>query len=366
MGRGYETWVGTPGGFSQPEIIEFEGALNSGDYTTGEDGFYDLQFTTGHGLNLISNPYPSAIEADIDNWSKRFVSNAVWIWSHTNGNYVYWNGTNGDNGSGWGTMTGGIIPAMQGFFVQTTRNNSNLTIPQSDRIHSNQEFYKESSIPANTLKLEVEANEYTDVIFVNFNEAASEEFDLEYDVRKLFGLPEAPQLYSRIFNEQLSINSLPGLEDSRMVQLGFECGLPGFYSIHASEFESFAESVSVFIEDTKNGSLQNLSDNPVYQFDYDISDEAGRFVLHFGGPIGVKELSTEIISIYAEEKVVYIRKSSELLGEIAIYDMLGQKIVSQSINDSELQRITIGNGTGYYIVKVQSGKSLMTQKVFIR
>ncbi|MCD4744993.1 MAG: S8 family serine peptidase, partial [Bacteroidales bacterium] len=93
LGRGYETWVGDRAGFHQPETIKFTGLLNTGDHTTGSGGFYGLEYTSGRGLNLISNPYPSALEADIDIWTKTNIDNSVWIWDDASGNYVYWNGT---------------------------------------------------------------------------------------------------------------------------------------------------------------------------------------------------------------------------------------------------------------------------------
>jgi hypothetical protein len=122
LGRGYETWVGDPAGFSQPETIEFFGTLNTGDFTTGSGGFYGLQFTATHGLNLIANPYPSALQGNINTWSKNNLANSIWTWSKSYGNYVYW-GSGNDYTWGtpaFGTMAGGVIPAMQGFFVEAS------------------------------------------------------------------------------------------------------------------------------------------------------------------------------------------------------------------------------------------------------
>ncbi|MBM3436981.1 MAG: hypothetical protein FJY07_12285, partial [Bacteroidetes bacterium] len=102
QGRGYECWVGNPAipGNQMDETVVFNGKLGAGDYTTGSGDFYTLEYTSGHGLNLICNPYPSALQANIDAWDKNNVANSVWIWSDSHGNYLYWgSGDNYGNGA---------------------------------------------------------------------------------------------------------------------------------------------------------------------------------------------------------------------------------------------------------------------------
>lgn len=367
LGRGYEVWVGTPSGFSQPETVEFPGLLNTGNYTTGSGNFYGLQYTSGHGLNLISNPYPSALQANIGSWSKTNIDNSIWTWSDAAGNYVYWNGTENPVGSGWGTLTGGVIPAMQGFFVLANNSNPSLTIPQADRIHSSQAYYKNSNsgIP-NTLRLDVTGNNYHDAIFVSFKPEATENYDELYDVKKLFGLPDAPQLYSMIPGEQLSINALPELNGYQLVQLGFECESNGDFTIEASELESFTDYVPVYLEDTKEGVLQKLNDLPQYDFTYNTGDEIGRFLLHFEMITGLNEIGADHIHIYSNKNRVYIQSDKLLEGEVSVFDMLGQKIFSQEAKGENLVQFIINKGTGYYLVKVQTSEGVLTGKVFIK
>ncbi len=138
------------------ETVVFPGKLGAGDYTTGSGNFYALEYTSGHGLNLICNPYPSALQANISAWTKNNIAPKAWIWSPAFGNYVFW-GSGDDYGIGaFGTMTGGVIPEMQAFFVEATGSNPSLTIPQSSRVHSSQAFYKDSEIPMNTLRFDVD------------------------------------------------------------------------------------------------------------------------------------------------------------------------------------------------------------------
>jgi hypothetical protein len=293
------------------------------------------------------------------------VDNSVWIWDDAAGNYVYWNGTDGTNGNGWGTMTGGVIPSMQAFFVLTNGSNPYVTIPQANRIHSSQAFYKDSYTPSNTLKLKVDGNDYNDIMFVTFNQQSTDEYDGQYDVKKIYGLDEAPQLYSIIPNEILSINSLPEFNEYRTVNLGFECDVQGMFTIEASEIEGFEESIAIYLEDLKTGTIQNLNDNPVYEFAHEVGDDPNRFILHFGNPNGIGETSAQNVNIYSNEDIVYVHQPMGLTGEIIIYDLMGQEILRTSPGES-LTTIKIDNGTGYYLVKLINDKISVSEKVFIR
>ncbi len=175
QGRGYECWAGNPAvpANQMDETVVFQGKLGAGDYTTGSGGFYALEYTSGHGLNFICNPYPSALQANIDSWDKNNVANSVWTWSDAHGNYLFWGSGDNYGGGAFGTLTSGIIPAMQAFFVEATGACTGLTIPQSDRIHSSQAYYKDTEVLPNTIRLDVEGNGYQDAIFVCFKEQAT-------------------------------------------------------------------------------------------------------------------------------------------------------------------------------------------------
>jgi len=366
QGRGYECWVGDPLGFSQDETIVFPGNLNAGNYTTGVDSFFDIEYTTGHGLNLICNPYPSALTANISSWSKTNIANKVWTWSPAYGNYVFW-GSGDDYGGGlFGTLTGGVIPEMQAFFVEATGTSPVLTIPQTDRIHSSQAYYKDSELPLNTLQLDVTGNEYYDAMFVNFNEQSTEEFDVNYDVDKIFGLDEAPQIYAVITGKQLSINSLPNIGDDRIVNIGFECSVNTTFNINVNGMEGFDEDTEFYLEDLKEGTVQNLKENPQYSFTSEVSNDPSRFLLHFGNPSAIEETATEFVKIYSYNDVIHILNPAQAKMNIYVCDILGRNIIKKEDCGTEVIHLQPQVERGYYIVKVQSGNQVMQKKVFLQ
>ncbi|MBM3436487.1 MAG: lamin tail domain-containing protein [Bacteroidetes bacterium] len=371
QGRGYECWVGDPdpGGFHQPETVVFPGKLNAGNYTTGTGGFYALEYTSGHGLNLICNPYPSALQANIHTWTKTNIANSVWTWNPTAGNYVYWNGIDGTGGgSGVGTLTGGVIPSMQAFFVLATGASPSLTIPQSDRLHSSQAYYKDSGLPFNTLRLDVTGNGYNDAMFVSFNEQSTEDYDVNYDVEKIAGLNEAPQLFAEIAGKQLSINALPNIGENRIVNIGFECSVFTSFTIDASGMDGFNLDVDIYLEDLKTAIVQNLKENPVYAFTGEAGDLPSRFLLHFNNNMAVPEnpAGSSGINAYVYHKDIYITSESGVKGTAVIYDLLGKEIVRENLNGESVRKISLNDFSGFAVVTVISDKGNLNEKVYIQ
>ncbi len=365
QGRGYECWLGNAG-FNQDETIKFNGKLNAGSYTTGTGIFYTLEYTPGHGLNLISNPYASALQADIQTWAKSNMANSVWTWDPASGNYVFWNGTNGTNGNGYGTLTGGIIPSMQAFFVLATDANPSLSIPQSSRLHSDQPYYKNSEIPVNTLRLDVSGNDYRDAVFVNFSSNSGAGYEMDSDVQKIFGLNESPQLYVSIPGQDLSISSLPFPIENTVVNIGFKCGTPIMATLKASGMEGFEEGSQFYLMDIKEGITNDLNQNPEYTFNSEPDYDPNRFVLYFTNPNGIEDLKTNPFTIQTyNREVVLVNTSGEPI-TVYLYDVMGRQLAMERLNGNGSCRMQSNAGSGYYIVKILNSKKMYSQKVFIK
>ncbi len=362
LGRGYQCWVDN--NVNQDEMISYEGTLNTGEFTSGQNGFMEVTRTQENGLNLMSNPYPCAIEADIENWDKKGLSNTVWVWEETDGNYLYWNSTNNGGSTGSGTLLNGIIPPMQGFFIYADRDYPKLTIPSSSRKHSSIAFYKEDDPIENSLKLQVSGNGYKDAIFVNLHDSATQAFDSKYDVKKLFGYPEAPQLYSISPDMNLSINSLPNDGNYCKVDLGLECSLNSLLTFNAAGMEFF-DNPGILLEDVKTGEMINLSHSPEYSFLYDPATDKNRFVLHFENQLPVIDLLQITVQIFANEGSVFIRSETETGGDVMIYDIYGKEALNTDISPKSFHRIPFNGNTGYYFVNYITSNECYTRKIFI-
>jgi hypothetical protein len=305
------------------------------------------------GWNLLGNPFPCSLEWDLIIRGAG-VDGAVYLWNGSN--YVSFV-------SGVGSVVGGIIPPQNGFFVKTAVDGDFIILPFAARVHSNMPFYKESF--TNLLSLKTEGNNYSDEAFIRFSDDASVAFDSQLDAYKLMGIEAAPQLYSMVSNEVLTINTLP-MEGNEVVNLGFKAGVNGDYTVNASGIESFDATTPIWLEDLKTGAVQNLRSNPVYNFAYTSGDNENRFRIHFKSAYGTPENSLSGINIYSVNSTVVINNTTKLAGDVAIYDLAGREILRTNMSSDTETRIPVKVAVGSYLVKVVTEKGVSSNKVFIR
>jgi len=339
---------------SQPQTAQFIGLLNRSD-VTNYLYYNNPDYNTNYaGWNLMGNPFTSAI-----NWNQVILNSAeqtVYVWNGSQ--YISWNGT-------IGSLTNGIIPAQSGFFVKALGPcgfipGRSITIPLSARVHNNQPIYKATI--ANTLEVEVNGNDYKDLTFIRFNDNATKGFDLKSDARKLFGIEEAPQLFSFADGMEFSINELPFF-GSEVIELGFKCGESGDFILNCKGFESFNNKVRILLEDQKEGILQDLLIDNQYSFSYISGENEHRFKLHFTEKSGTS-LST-LINIYSVGKTIVINNFTGIAGEIFIYDLSGRMIESRPLDSGNLNSFTLNVATGPYLVKVVTAEVVQSQKVML-
>ena len=336
-----------------PQTATFTGDLNSVDVTRTLSNVNPGSEVNRVGWNLLGNPFPSAIDWDAFSTGDYDAQVAVWD-EAVAGNYIYWNGS-------VGSLTDGIIPAQNGFFVKTETNGASITIPLAAQVHSPQVLYKNAV--SNALELRADGNNYYDATYVHFNDYATASFDSNYDAFKLDGLETAPQLYT-IADYKLSINELP-FEGNEIVKVGFTCGDAGTYTVTASGMESFSGSTPILLEDRKLNLFQDLRLNPSYSFNYQPGDNENRFNLHFKSSTGIVDGINSGISVYSYDHTVIITNTTGLAGDVRIYDLAGRELLNTSIGSSTTTRIPMQVAIGTYVVKVINSSGTVNQKVFI-
>jgi hypothetical protein len=346
VGKGYSVQM------NQPQTALFSGVLNSSPVTSTLSKQNPGVDPNRVGWNLLGNPFSSAIDWDLTSHSA--IDASVYVWNGVQ--YVSWNGTTG-------ALTDGIIPAENGFFAKTAVNGATLSIPLASRVHSAVGFYK--SALADLLELTAEGNSNTDKTYVHFNDQASAAFDNQYDAYKIFGNDNAPQLFSMITGDVLSINELP-MAGNEVVDLGFKCNTTGIYTVSASGTDNFSSAVPVFLQDVKLDITQDLKINPVYSFSYVAGEPENRFRLLFLDVTGIDEPTTAVIRVFSFDKTVVIENADLLTGTIGIYDITGRELYTQKLTGQVSTYIPLQVVTGTYVVKVISAKAAVNTKVHIR
>jgi hypothetical protein len=257
------------------QAITYNGSLNTGSQSIG------LTYTstapgTNHGWNLVGNPYSSAIDWDAaSGWTKSNIDGAIYFRKNgTACTYLKDAATGGASN---------IIPPMQAFWVRVSAN-STLTCTDAVRVHSAIPAYK--TTPENTLHLTVSTNGksgLSDDTYIRFKDYATDVFDNSCDAFKMFAEDAAfPQIYTITGTDTLAINSLSALTSDRVIPLMFKSTAVGTFTLTAELVSSFANSgYYVFLKDKETGIIQNLSENPHYQFSTSTIKGNDRFEVQF-------------------------------------------------------------------------------------
>ena len=359
LGKGFATWLET----GKTGTATFEGKLNALDLSPS------LSFTdAAHGYNLVGNPFPCAIDWDQGGWNRTGLDGSVWVYEGGSGYLTR-------NSHGLGSLTDGIIPAMQGFFVRTTASSATLTIPALARVHSEQLFYKKtkqssSGEDASYAVFNVSDGTNTDEVWIAFCDECTEDRDTGWDVTKFFGNGNEPELYVRQEDEKLfSVEALPPLNgDERTIALDFEAGKTGNHLLTLKKVYDL-DGVDILLEDLQEGTVQNMIINPEYSFYAVKNQPPGRFLVHFNPNMTkVNESPTaKDISIYSYDKTVYIRqKATGYPAYVSVVDLFGRELVRTQLSSSTLNTLHFDLDNTYLVVKVISRDKVAVKKVFIR
>ena len=74
----------------------------------------------------------------------------------------------------------------------------------------------------------------------------------------------------------------------------------------------------------------------------------------------------ESLSIYSSGNTVYIdNKSGDLQGKVMVYNMIGQRLICRQLSTNPVTKITLGKGSGCFLIKVITDGDIYSAKVAI-
>lgn len=332
VGKGYAAWA---------PATTYTGTFNTGDF--------NIPVTkNGPGFNLVGNPYPSGLDINNPSAWGGGLGAGKWVWNQAFGNYQ---------------TTVNTVPPAQGFFVLASATNT-FTLPNTARTHTSTPLIKSGE--ANELKLLVEGNNYADEAFVKLAAGSTVNFDYAYDVPKMFGLVDAPQMYTVVPQgefTQLTTNVFPDIATNDVVPLHLRVGAETSYTLTASGIESFVEQTKVTLVDLKTGTSQVLNNSPVYSFTASPNDDPGRFLLLFAHATGVENPELAGVKIFTNDRTLMV--NMPISGEAIIYDLVGKELYRTTVQPG-LNQIPFRRASAWYLVKVVTPQGTVTEKVFIR
>ncbi|KAA9338781.1 cadherin-like beta sandwich domain-containing protein, partial [Adhaeribacter soli] len=348
--------------------VDLVGAPNNGNVTL-------TNLNTGgqanSGWHLLGNPYPSPIAID------RFAVPAGFYPAvHTFRSTGQYAGSYASYVNGVGSIPDGILPAMQGFFMQCTTNVASFMFTNAMRVtsYSNPSFYRVAADtrPLLTLRLANSLNE-ADEAFVYLENGATTGFEGNMDAVKLPG--GNVSLYTMAGTEALSINGI-GTTASQRVPLAVS-GAAGNLVISVERLVNFSGYDGV-LEDKINNSFTTLSAASVYSFSHTGGVVANRFVLHINARVsGTNDAMNGIaVNVYpnptsAEEGFTLVMQgltTSKLTA--SLYNSLGQEVQTRHIS------VSGGKGTegfstarlakGIYTLSLTSGTARSVRKIIVQ
>ncbi len=361
-GEGFLVWVET----GRDTTVTFSGEATSDNLYLDPWSPPQLHFTSSaHGYNLVGNPYISALDWDNQGWDTTGIDGSIWVWNQASGNYAY------RNSQGQGSLTNGIIPRTQGFFIRANDPDTYFTIPLSARVHSNQPYYKKSDAELELpyIIVDVSMNDKSDEVWVSFDDSNTEYYVSGKDVYKLNSGKNSPQLWFNHNQNELSILAVPILyNDTRIENLNFKAGETGLHRLLLKKI-NLMQNFDIYLEDLKLDKTIDFKKEPVYNFEATSYQNPDRFKLHFTNhtaDVNIKSKYNKSI-IYSSKNKIYINRSKKnngTMAKIVLLDLLGRKIRDIQSTDRFI-KIYVNIHNTFIFVKLTENNTVTTKKVFV-
>lgn len=340
----------------------FNGVPNTGNISIPVSG-------GANQFNLVGNPYPSAISADLflsDITNVPLIDATIYLWTHntpiSNGNYnaadyaVY----NYSGGVGTGTSSvavglnnsvpNGKIASGQGFFVKGL-SSGNLTFKNSMRLTgNNDQFFRMNTPPANQSVNELERHRFwldifndtgafKQMLIAYVENATNTGMDRGFD-GEMVDVGNAVTFYVLQEDKKLSIQgrALP-FSVSDVIPVGYKSTVASTYTIRQSNFDGLFDQQHVYLEDTLLHTIHDLTVS-----DYTFATEAGTFDNRFQIVFADANLGVDAPVFDANQVVVYkngdnnlvILSGNQVMENVKVFDIRGRLLVEQkAINASQ-------------------------------
>lgn len=371
----------------------FTGVANTGDVPV------TIQKTAAGSLNLIGNPYPSAIDIDTFlNENKTLVNGTIYLWTHNTaisstipGNAIYnytsddfakYNLTGGVK-TATRAISGGIAPdgkiaSGQAFFVEaaTALANGTYTAHFNNSMRltgSNNTFFRQVSNvnTVNTnkkhrvwLSLSGEQGAYNEIL-VGYLSGATNDYDNLYDGKTLLaGNVLSFYSISGADNYAIQGRALP-FEEQDVVPLGYKTSIAGQFTISIENVDGLLQNKQVFLFDRTDNTYHDLKIG-AFTFSSAVGTFNDRFELRYAaqtlGTIDNNNSASAEVSSSNDQVTI---KANEPIESVWIYDILGRHLFEKdTIGNNQYTAALLNNVQQIVIVKIKlSNGSFITRKL---
>jgi autotransporter-associated beta strand protein len=360
---------------------------------SGADSFHT-------NVNLIGNPYPSAIDIAalrIDNANAAILEGTFYVWTHdtqiaSGGGPWAHNFTNDDYatitvdatgifsqvgaGNGTGTAASRFIASGQGFMANVT-GNGEVTFNNAMRvIGENDHFLKqgleENQVDRICLNFTQTNSFLIRQALVGFYDTATDAYQAGQDGMRLEN-GQNTDFYSLIPNDSrhFAIQNLATFNEAKTVSLGIEIAEAGSFEIGLDYVTGVFEEQDVYLMDNRMGILHNLSQLGIYKFDIldiELGELNNRFELRFvNGTTSTEDSLIDKLLIYPNPSNGLFNISYPTKEEltISIFDISGKLV--KSINNVKDKQIDLsGYAQGIYFAKIDINGIQTVKKIVLK
>jgi hypothetical protein len=377
---------------------------------TPNNGTINIPIEGNDHFNLIGNPYPSAIDADVFiTENSTLIDGTIYFWTHNTSIQLASNITNGTAGSGIYAytsddyasynLTGGVaaiqtpsisggtntdiptgnIAAGQGFFItgNTTGNakfNNSMRIGNGGTFLDNSQFFKthtekrNNTIDKNRIWLNLTNSQgIFKQILVGYLSDATNDFENNFDGQTFDSNPYI-DFYSTIENKKLVIQgkALP-IDELDIVPIGYRTDISGEFTINLSKVDGYFTNKPIYIEDKTTNTIRNLKDGS-YTFLSEKGTFDNRFVLRYTNDnlskTLIEKLSKDIL-IYKKNDCIKIKSLNKNIEEITILDLIGNQLLKKkNINSNQYTTLDLPSENQILMIKiVLENKQLIVKKI---
>lgn len=346
--------------------------------------------------NLVSNPYPSAINALTFLSNNSNIEGFVYFWTHQQGpvstvdpyyndfllnysstvNYVLYNSLGVSSGP---ASFNGKIASGQGFFVLMSDGSpttSNVTFNNSMRYtaatfapHNNSQFFKTTSPSQETIGEEEKHRIWLDIVsaqgdsnrtLIGYVENATIDKDRMYDAITRLDNSLKIVSYLNAQNPQEFIIQGRGLpfNENDSVCLGVVIPASGTYKIGIGALDGmFYGSQNIYIEDKLLNIIQSIKTEP-YTFTANSGQFNNRFVLRYTDGSALDNPNFETLNnsvvVATNQGELTIKSSIENIQDLIVYDILGRQLFeAKGINNTDFMASNISMSQQTLIVKIR-------------
>lgn len=350
---------------------QFIGVPNTGSIT----------YSVGQGYNLLSNPYPSPINA------RTFLINnpkvdALYFWTHTvpasggsypSNNYASYSMLGGAASANGSAIPDDYIQVGQGFFVQaSTAYTVNFENEYREDASSSTQFFKiqnENSktqdekhrIWLNLNQGEIKHNQ----ILLGYMFGASSNYDAKIDALVLDN--SKSMIYNSINDKEYVIQgrALP-FSDEDVVKIGFKAVTEGMFEINIENVDGLFTNQAIYLKDNYTGSIVNLKEDK-----YTFISQAGNFkdrfeIVYKKASLKDVEVIENTVLVYKNNNEIVLNSSTSKIKSVKVFDILGKQIFASQVNNQifSIQNLTIANQALIIKLELENGEEISRKILF--